>query len=108
MYFRVVRTKIQHAIAHNFGVDVSKIYLTKPTFFSKITSGSAKTIHDEYWHPHVDRVSSMSLQQSIICKNLNDYKTNHYFRKRMNHFIILLCYISTTLTGILKVVDSYS
>ncbi|KAK2587685.1 hypothetical protein KPH14_003802 [Odynerus spinipes] len=53
--YKVVKTKIQHAIAHNFGVDVDKIYLTKPTFFSRMTSAPAVTIHDEYWHAHVDK-----------------------------------------------------
>lgn len=51
-----MKTKIQHAVAHNFGVDIDKIYLTKPTFFSRITNKPARTIHDEYWHPHVDKV----------------------------------------------------
>lgn len=54
--YRVVKTKIQHAVAHHFGVDADKIYLTKPTFFSRITNVSAKTTHDEYWHPHIDKV----------------------------------------------------
>ena len=57
-----MKTKIQHSIAHNFGVDVNKIYLTSPTFFSLMTNAPAKTIHDEYWHPHVDKV--------IINKNI--------------------------------------
>lgn len=54
--YRVVKTKIQHAVAHNFGIDINKIYLTKPTFFSRMTNKPAKTIHDEYWHPHIDKV----------------------------------------------------
>ncbi|CAG5102406.1 Similar to ogfod3: 2-oxoglutarate and iron-dependent oxygenase domain-containing protein 3 (Xenopus tropicalis) [Cotesia congregata] len=41
---KVVKTKIQHAVAHHFGVDADKIYLTKPTFFSRMTNVSAKTI----------------------------------------------------------------
>ncbi|XP_034937435.1 2-oxoglutarate and iron-dependent oxygenase domain-containing protein 3-like [Chelonus insularis] len=53
--YKVVKTKIQHAIAHHFGVDADKIYLTKPTFFSRMTNASAQTIHDEYWHPHIDK-----------------------------------------------------
>ncbi|XP_008555884.1 2-oxoglutarate and iron-dependent oxygenase domain-containing protein 3 [Microplitis demolitor] len=53
--YKVVKTKIQHAVAHHFGVDADKIYLTKPTFFSRITNVSAKTTHDEYWHPHIDK-----------------------------------------------------
>lgn len=51
-----MKTKIQHAVAHNFGIDINKIYLTKPTFFSRLTNKPAKTIHDEYWHPHIDKV----------------------------------------------------
>lgn len=62
IFFRVVKKKIQHAVAQNFGVDASKIYLTKPTFFSKMNSKPAKTVHDEYWLPHVDRVI-------IICQS---------------------------------------
>ncbi|CAD6242159.1 GSCOCG00009426001-RA-CDS [Cotesia congregata] len=53
--YKVVKTKIQHAVAHHFGVDADKIYLTKPTFFSRMTNVSAKTVHDEYWHPHIDK-----------------------------------------------------
>lgn len=52
----MVKSKIQHTVAHSFGVDMDKIYLTKPTFFSRMTNKPAKTIHDEYWHPHVDKV----------------------------------------------------
>lgn len=54
--YKVVKTKIQHAIAHNFGLDVDSLYLTHPTFFSQLTNLEPKTIHDEYWHPHVDKV----------------------------------------------------
>lgn len=54
---RVVKTKIQHAVAHHFGVDANKIYLAKPTFFSRMTNAPAKNVRDEYWLPHVDRVS---------------------------------------------------
>ncbi|XP_033350688.1 2-oxoglutarate and iron-dependent oxygenase domain-containing protein 3-like [Bombus vosnesenskii] len=53
--YKVAKTKIQHAVAHNFGIPSNKIFLTKPTFFSRMTNVSAKTIHDEYWHPHVDK-----------------------------------------------------
>lgn len=56
--YKVVKTKIQHAIAQNFGLDAEALYLTHPTFFSKLTSSQPKTIHDEYWHPHVDKVNN--------------------------------------------------
>lgn len=56
MVFRIVKTKIQHAVAHHFGVPADILYLTHPTFFSQLTDKPAVTDHDEYWHPHVDKV----------------------------------------------------
>lgn len=53
---QVVKNKIKYSIGHYFGVNPEKIYLTHPTFFSEITSKEAVTVHDEYWHPHVDKV----------------------------------------------------
>lgn len=44
------------SISDKFAIDMSSIYLTHPTFFSRITNDTAKTIHDEYWHAHVDKV----------------------------------------------------
>lgn len=52
-----------NAISDKYQVDTSQIFLTQPTFFSRITNDTAKTIHDEYWHPHVDRVSSDRLNR---------------------------------------------
>lgn len=51
-----VSTKIRMAIATQFRVPYNKLYLTRPTFFSKMTKKPAKTLHDEYWHVHVDKV----------------------------------------------------
>lgn len=53
---RDVRQKVQLAIAQAFGISASSLYLTKPTFFSRINSTEARTAHDEYWHAHVDKV----------------------------------------------------
>lgn len=53
----MVRTKIQHAVAHNFGISAESLYLTHPTFFSKLSSEDPATPHDEYWHPHIDKVN---------------------------------------------------
>lgn len=51
-----VKNKIQSLIAAQFGLD--KLYLTSPTFFSKIEAHKVpKTINDEYWHVHVDRTT---------------------------------------------------
>ncbi|XP_015436277.1 PREDICTED: 2-oxoglutarate and iron-dependent oxygenase domain-containing protein 3-like [Dufourea novaeangliae] len=70
--YKVVKTKIQHAVAHNFGVPANKIYLTSPTFFSRMTNASAKTIHDEYWHPHVDKETYKSFHYTSLLY-LNDF-----------------------------------
>ncbi|XP_013856689.1 2-oxoglutarate and iron-dependent oxygenase domain-containing protein 3, partial [Austrofundulus limnaeus] len=45
--YRDVRGRIQTIIAETFGLDPSLMYLTKPTFFSRINSTEAKTQHDE-------------------------------------------------------------
>jgi hypothetical protein len=54
--YKVVKNKIQHAIAENFGIDSDSLYLTHPTFFSKLSNLEPKTPHDEYWNIHVDKV----------------------------------------------------
>ena len=33
----------------------SRLYLTRPSFFSRIRPAKATSTHDEYWHPHIDR-----------------------------------------------------
>ncbi|XP_078041584.1 2-oxoglutarate and iron-dependent oxygenase domain-containing protein 3 [Augochlora pura] len=71
--YKVVKTKIHHAVAHHFGVPANKIYLTMPTFFSQMTNVSAKTIHDEYWHPHVDKETYKSFFYTSLLY-LNDYE----------------------------------
>ncbi|KAH3863731.1 2-oxoglutarate and iron-dependent oxygenase domain-containing protein 3-like [Dreissena polymorpha] len=53
--YRTVKNKIQQAIGDHFKVPLHALHLTKPTFFSRMNTSEAKNIHDEYWHPHVDR-----------------------------------------------------
>lgn len=67
-----VRGRIQMAIAETFGLDSSQMYLTKPTFFSRINSTSAKTTHDEYWHPHIDKETYGSFDYTSLLY-LSDY-----------------------------------
>lgn len=55
--YRMVKNKIHKTVAREFKIDQRQLYLTKPTFFSRITSKQAVTIHDEYWHPHIDKVT---------------------------------------------------
>lgn len=83
---RDVRGRIQAAIADTFALDPALMYLTKPTFFSRINSTAAQTQHDEYWHPHVDKVRlegravaaslqrglNISLHQFAACRPVAD------------------------------------
>ncbi|XP_028263636.1 2-oxoglutarate and iron-dependent oxygenase domain-containing protein 3 [Parambassis ranga] len=70
--YRDVRGRIQAVIAETFGLDPALMYLTKPTFFSRINSTAAKTQHDEYWHPHVDKVTYGSFDYTSLLY-LSDY-----------------------------------
>lgn len=70
--YREVRRRIQDVIAQTFGLDPALMYLTKPTFFSRINSTEAKTQHDEYWHPHIDKVTYGSFDYTSLLY-LSDY-----------------------------------
>nr|XP_009672542.1 PREDICTED: 2-oxoglutarate and iron-dependent oxygenase domain-containing protein 3 [Struthio camelus australis] len=70
--YRDVRHRIQQRIAQAFGINPSSLYLTKPTFFSRINNTEAKTTHDEYWHPHVDKVTYGSFDYTSLLY-LSDY-----------------------------------
>ncbi|KAM7382099.1 hypothetical protein PAMA_012801 [Pampus argenteus] len=70
--YRNVRERIQAVIAETFALDPTLMYLTKPTFFSRINSTEAKTQHDEYWHPHIDKVTYGSFDYTSLLY-LSDY-----------------------------------
>ncbi|KAM4692500.1 2-oxoglutarate and iron-dependent oxygenase domain-containing protein 3 [Rhinophrynus dorsalis] len=70
--YREIRLKIQKEIARTFGINASSLYLTKPTFFSRMNSSKAKTTHDEYWHPHIDKVTYGSFDYTSLLY-LSDY-----------------------------------
>ena len=57
--FRNVKENVKKAIADHFQLEPSSLHLTHPTFFSRIDSKPARTMHDEYWHVHVDKVYSL-------------------------------------------------
>ena len=59
--YRSVKDRIQAAIANHFGIPINNLYLTRPTFFSRMNTTEAKTVHDEYWHPHIDKVNILLL-----------------------------------------------
>uniref|UniRef100_A0A1A7YIZ9 2-oxoglutarate and iron-dependent oxygenase domain containing 3 n=1 Tax=Iconisemion striatum TaxID=60296 RepID=A0A1A7YIZ9_9TELE len=70
--YRDVRGRIQAVIARTFDLDPTLLYLTKPTFFSRINNTAAKTQHDEYWHPHIDKVTYGSFDYTSLLY-LSDY-----------------------------------
>jgi len=70
-----VKNAIHAAIAKEFGINQDSLYLTKPTFFSKMTMKQAKTIHDEYWHVHVDKETYGSFHYTSLLY-LTDYGTD--------------------------------
>ncbi|XP_034090124.1 urotensin-2 receptor 2 isoform X1 [Gymnodraco acuticeps] len=70
--YKDVRGRIQAVIAETFGLNPALMFLTKPTFFSRINSTIAQTQHDEYWHPHIDKVTYGSFDYTSLLY-LSDY-----------------------------------
>ncbi|GAB6026688.1 hypothetical protein CHUAL_013199 [Chamberlinius hualienensis] len=70
--YRRVRSAIHMRIMAEFGANQNNVYLTHPTFFSRITDELSKTIHDEYWHPHVDKETYGTFQYTSLLY-LNTY-----------------------------------
>ncbi|XP_061401220.1 2-oxoglutarate and iron-dependent oxygenase domain-containing protein 3-like [Musca vetustissima] len=64
--YNLVKGKIKLAIAEHFGIAAEDLHLTYPTFFSRITNATAKTIHDEYWHEHVDKETYPSFHYTSL------------------------------------------
>ncbi|XP_065211851.1 2-oxoglutarate and iron-dependent oxygenase domain-containing protein 3-like [Planococcus citri] len=70
--YKKVREKIQNALASKFGILPNKVYLTKPTFFSRLTNKPPLSGNDEYWHPHIDKETYPSFHYTTLLY-LNDY-----------------------------------
>eukprot|EP00041_Stephanoeca_diplocostata_P020184 m.447033 g.447033 ORF g.447033 m.447033 type:complete len:335 (+) comp21499_c0_seq4:76-1080(+) len=64
LYKRAKRA-VQTAVVNAFGVR-GDLFLTKPTFFSRIGNKSAITENDEYWHTHVDRYTYGSFDYTCL------------------------------------------
>lgn len=56
--YKLVKEKIKNQIAQIFKIDAETLYLTHPTFFSKLNNKPPKTEHDQYWHLHIDKVKN--------------------------------------------------
>ena len=59
--YRTVFERARAEVARVFGLDDGALFFTAPTFVTRI-KGSAdyvpEEIHDEYWHPHVDKLNT--------------------------------------------------
>lgn len=64
-YIRL-KNKIHTTIADHFGIDPDRLFLTKPTFFSRMTAMPAKTKHDQYWHTHIDKIQYGSFDYTAL------------------------------------------
>ncbi|CAH1272986.1 OGFOD3 [Branchiostoma lanceolatum] len=70
--YRKVKNRIRAAIAEEFGIQPDRLHLTHPTFFSRMTTRPAKTVHDEYWHLHIDKETYGSFDYTSLLY-LSDY-----------------------------------
>lgn len=73
--YESVTEKIKKSIATNFQIQEDHLYLTSPTFFSRINNITAKTVHDEYWHSHVDQEQYESFHYTSLVY-LNDFNVD--------------------------------
>ena len=53
--FHQVEEMVLFRLSNYYGINSNKLYLTSPSFFSEITPRPSQTIHDEYWHTHIDK-----------------------------------------------------
>jgi len=71
--YRTVKDRVKAAVAEHFNLENSHLYLSHPTFFSELTAVPAVTVHDEYWHPHIDKETYPSFHYTSLLY-LSDYK----------------------------------
>ena len=64
--YREITKRVQSTIADHFGIPGNSLYLTYPTFFSRMDSTPAKTMHDEYWHVHIDKETYPSFHYTSL------------------------------------------
>ena len=67
-----VKDKIRKHIAEQFQIAADSLHLTSPTFFSRLTGLPAQSIHDEYWHHHIDKETYRSFHYTSLLY-LNTY-----------------------------------
>eukprot|EP00794_Sanderia_malayensis_P017052 gene17052-18769_t len=73
--YRKMKNAIKQKIAQEFEVPESELYLTSPTFFSRMDTKPSKTKHDEYWHTHIDKITYKTFYYTSLLY-LADYGTD--------------------------------
>uniref|UniRef100_A0A224YWF2 Prolyl 4 hydroxylase alpha subunit protein n=1 Tax=Rhipicephalus zambeziensis TaxID=60191 RepID=A0A224YWF2_9ACAR len=73
--YKQVKDKIRSLIGFQFGIRPDTLHLTHPTFFSEMTVRPAVTVHDEYWHVHVDKEQYGSFHYTSLLY-LTDYNAD--------------------------------
>lgn len=63
---RAVKDRVKAAVSEHFGLNNDHLYLSHPTFFSRITNAPAQTLHDEYWHVHIDKETYPSFHYTSL------------------------------------------
>lgn len=72
--YRDVIERVRAEVLRTFGL--KRLYLTSPLFFSRIDAGKpAKTMNDEYWHAHIDKLQYGSFAYTALIY-LNDHGTD--------------------------------
>ncbi|CAG2170749.1 unnamed protein product [Oppiella nova] len=64
--YRRVTNRIRKTIAIQFGIPWAELYLTNPTYFSRMTAKRAQMRFDKYWLRHVDRKNRFDLFTSLL------------------------------------------
>lgn len=67
-----MKNKVRDLVSHQFGVMPKHLHLTHPTFFSEMSVREPRTVHDEYWHTHVDKETYESFHYTSLVY-LSDY-----------------------------------
>ncbi|CAG2172670.1 unnamed protein product [Oppiella nova] len=64
--YRRVKNRIRKTIAIQFGIPWPQLYLTNPTYFSRMTAKRAQIRSDKYWLRHVDNKNRFDLFTSLL------------------------------------------
>lgn len=70
--YKTVKQRMLLFLVEHFGVSEWALHLTQPTFFSRLTDRAPLTVHDEYWHVHVDKETYPSFHYTSLLY-LNDF-----------------------------------